>query len=412
MGRQGLVRLFWLALGLAAWGCATTDNTINKSDGLAGKPTPVSASKNTQASAAENQTIVQTSAKESSEAPARGQKPDEAARPRRKRSENAEAPFKLTGEAAKARPVAEIVAAVNQTPIFDDEVRTSTPSLHGAQSQQEYNKAFKEGLDHIIGREAVLQEAFGNLEKGGKQGQRIIQQLNDEAEKSFENNYVQPLIKRYHLHSREELAAAMESQNVSLDMLRHIQMREWLFMQYVLTRINPLLEQVGYRDILKYYDGHPEEFRVAESVDWQDIYVECSLHSSQQDARRWAEHLADRIRKGEDFLAISREFDNGECKLRKGEGVGHLRGKIDPPALEAPLFQMNEGEVRVLETTYGFHIVRVVKHQKAGPMPFDADVQKRIHGKLKNEMIATEVKRYVKNAQKKSAVWKDPRYGP
>jgi hypothetical protein len=397
-------------LGLAAWGCATTDAALLK-PAAAGAPGSTAASGGP-ASSSESPTIIQTSAKENADSPVRGQKPDKAA-DRRPTSAYAEAPLKLTGEAAQARPVAVIVAAVNQVPIFDEEVKTALAGVvQPGGSQEQYNEAFKKALEHIIDREAVLQEAFANLEKGGKQGQLIIQKLNEEAEKSFEQNYLSPQLKRFHMHSREELAAAMETQNVSLDVIRRLQTREWLFQQYLVTRLESLLQQVGYRDIVKYYDGHPEEFQVAESVDWQDIYVESDLHSSRAEARRWAEHLAGRIRQGEDFLTLSKEYDNGDSRHRKGEGEGHLRGKIDPPALEAPLFEMSEGDVRVIEMGNGFHIVRLVKHQKAGPMPFDADVQKKIYIKLRNELFQGEMKRYVKKLTKSCAVWRAPPWGP
>jgi hypothetical protein len=387
---QGLQRLSWLALGLAACGCATDAAVVNKtqpnppaSQAGAAPPTP----------AGPAGAIVQTSAKEATENPVRAQKPEPA-------------PVALTGEAAQAHPVAVICAAVNGHPIFDEEVRTAAGgALLQAPTQEDYQKAFQASLKHIVARELVLQEAFAHLEKGGKQGRLIIDKLNEEADKSFEQGWMRAIMKSHHLHGREELKTLLEKEHVSLEVFRRIQTREWLFHQYLLSRLEPQMQQIGHRQIVAYYEGHPEEFRLAEAVDWQDLYVACSAHRSREDARRWADHLAARIQRGEDFQTLSREYDNGESRIRKGAGQGHEHGEIDPPSLEEPLFGMKENEVRVIEMPSGFHIVRVVKHQKAGPMPFDADVQKKINLKLKNEVWKNEMKRYVNALWVKSAIW-------
>src|SRR5262249_30562844 len=140
----------------------------------------------------------------------------------------------------------------------------------------------------------------------------------------------------------------------------------------------------GHAQVLKYYETHPEEFQVPDSVDWQDMFISLNKQGktwTPQDARRFAEVLAERVRKGEDFAKLCEVHDDGESLLRHADGQGHKRGEIADhysEAVEKALFEMREDQVTVLAVDGGFRVVRVVKRQHAGPLPFDEKVQKQI----------------------------------
>ena len=56
-----------------------------------------------------------------------------------------------------------------------------------------------------------------------------------------------------------------------------------------------------------------------------------------------------------------------------------------------------------MELETGFHVVRLVKRQHAGRMPFDEKVQKQIRDKLRNQVFQREMKRLV-DSLKRTAV--------
>src|SRR5262249_59808015 len=97
--------------------------------------------------------------------------------------------------------------------------------------------------------------------------------------------------------------------------------------------------------------------------------------------------------------------DAGESgRFRKGEGQGHKHGEIFPHEAEPLLFQMHDGDIEIVERPRGFHVVRLVKRQYAGPIPFDAKVQKEIRDKLRNVVFAREKESIVKELKRKAVI--------
>ena len=101
------------------------------------------------------------------------------------------------------------------------------------------------------------------------------------------------------------------------------------------------------------------------------------------------------MRQGEDFAKLSEQYDDGDSRYRKGEGIGRKHGEIKPPEVEATLFSLKEGDIAILEQPSGFRIVRVLKRQFAGLKPFDEKTQKLIKDKIRGEIMDREIKRLV-----------------
>src|SRR5436305_1517953 len=67
--------------------------------------------------------------------------------------------------------------------------------------------------------------------------------------------------------------------------------RKFIAMEYRRTRIEPHLSRIGHLQIAAYYQGHPEEFKVDDTVVWQDLFIAAVKHPSRDAARSFAESL-------------------------------------------------------------------------------------------------------------------------
>src|SRR5262249_3951792 len=104
---------------------------------------------------------------------------------------------------------------------------------------------------------------------------------------------------------------------------------------------------------------------------------------------------------------LCKVHDDGESLLRHAEGQGHKRGEIAAhysEVVEKALFEMREDQTTVIEVDGGFRIVRVVKRQQAGQLPFDEKVQKQIKNKLQSDIFQREVKFYVNELKRKAVI--------
>ncbi|HTU90282.1 MAG TPA: peptidyl-prolyl cis-trans isomerase [Gemmataceae bacterium] len=315
-------------------------------------------------------------------------------------------PVDRPAEVEHANPAATIRAVVNGELILDEEVVLScVAQLRAARTPQEHKEIIKQAVEVLIDREVVLQDAFGKMKRGGKQGEAFLKEIQKITDQEFDKRWMRPTMKDKHINSRAELAALMRQSGMSLETFCRWWERNYMCQQFLTAHVEPLITRIGHTEISEYYNSHSDEYTQPDSVDWQDIFLNAGRHASRAAARQFAEALVQRVRQGEDFANLSVEFDDGESgHFRKGAGHGHKRGEIFPPEAEPMLFQMHEGDMEIIECSHGFHIVRLIKRQYAGLIPFDAKVQKEIRDKLRNIVFMREKESVIKDLRRKAVI--------
>ena len=301
-----------------------------------------------------------------------------------------------------------VVATVNGEAILEEELKAVTyDALRRLDGVPEPERSKRQGevlsqaLNGLIEREVVVQDA---LERLGHGGPKNVEKIWDMVHKDFEKSWLGPIKAQFKIKSDDEFKAFLKTQGVSFTMAKRQWERQRLMEMYLQNRVFPTVDKIGHMELVDYYERHPEEFKVEDSVEWQDLFIAAAKHASREAARRFAESLAQRVRQGEDFAKLSEQFDDGDGKLRRGEGIGRKRGEVKPPEAEPLLLSLNDGDVALLEQPHGFHVVRVVKRQRAGTMPFDEKTQKLIKDKLRMEILQRESKRLVTELKRKAVI--------
>ncbi len=347
---------------------------------------------------------------------AAGSGPAGQARSQKPESENNVTPVSLLSTpperpaelAALGRSAARIQASVNNEAILDEEVRTTTmqemrlvEQLPEPERSRKRAEVWKHGLDQLIEREVVIQDAVARLTE--RKNLKALDKLREAAGKEFEK-HLDKMRSTIGIKNEEDFKTFLNSQGMPLPVLRRQWERNFMANEYLSSRAFPLIDKIGHAQVVEYYEGHPEEFLVPDSVQWQDLFVSASRHASREAARRFAEVLAARARQGEDFLKLSAQFDNGDSALRNGDGLGSKHGEISPPEAETFLFAAREGDVGVIELASGYHVVKLVKRVHAGPLPFDEKLQRQIRDKLKGEVFQREKRRIVVELKRKAVI--------
>ncbi len=181
--------------------------------------------------------------------------------------------------------------------------------------------------------------------------------------------------------------------------------------------------EVGDEAIQAYYDERSEEFRSPETVDFSYVelrrdelarqvevsdealreYYEQSRSRFLQDEQRRARHilieagddeakaeeqataLAARVRAGEPFADLARDYSADGGTAGQGGDLGLLPQSQLPGALGDAIFSMREGEVAgPVRSEFGFHVIRLDDIQQGGPLPF-ADVRGELERELRAE---------------------------
>jgi parvulin-like peptidyl-prolyl isomerase len=318
-----------------------------------------------------------------------------------------------SSELTNSQSAARILATVNGAPIFYEEVQaTSFQILADVERRPEPERSIrrrevlKDALDQLIERELIIQDAVSRLKKAGK---NTLDRLKEGANKEFDKRWVRAIKLGNHLKSDEELQELLRKQGLSLDMIRRQWTRQFMMTEYLRSRIGPYLDKISHEEMLEYYEKHAEEFKIDDAVEWQDIFISANTpRQPQRDraaARKLAEELVARARNGADFVALGKQYDDGDSTLRNGMGIGRKRGEIQPSQIEPFLFRMPEGEVGpVVEVTNGYHVIRLVKREYEGKRPFDEAVQKEIHNKLRGDIFGREAKKIVTELRRKAVI--------
>jgi parvulin-like peptidyl-prolyl isomerase len=292
-----------------------------------------------------------------------------------------------------------IRAWVNGQPIFEEELRQAAGGamngllkLPEPQRSEESMKLMNAVMDRIIDQEVLYQDAVKRLKQASPNSLDKLTEFVD-----FEFNKTLKKMRDAGVSERE----ITEVEPIARRMMR----RELIATEYARTLIKPMVERVGLDEIRDYYEAHKNEFLTVDRIEWQDIFIRLNANLlTAESAKHFGEDLINRCRTPDDFNQLM-VYNEGPTKNSGGEGVGNLRGQIQPPELEAALFKLRQGEIGpVIPLATGVHLIRVTKREYAGQKPLDYGVQKAVRKKLENERADREYTRMVRELRARATI--------
>lgn len=186
---------------------------------------------------------------------------------------------------------------------------------------------------------------------------------------------------------------AQEAREAGLDQDPLVKERIELAVDKLLAevRIEHLIEEAPQPDFealaREYYQANPDQFQIPEQVHASHILIS-TAERSEEEARARAEKVLDLVRQGEkSFSELAVEYSDDPSVTQNRGDLGFFgRGKMVKPFEEAAFGLENPGDISPLvETQFGFHIIRLEEHQPAGKLSF---------AKVKEKLIEQEKQKY------------------
>ncbi len=152
--------------------------------------------------------------------------------------------------------------------------------------------------------------------------------------------------------------------------------------RYVVVDSARVREQVKVtrEDLQSFYTQRQEQYRMAESVDVRHILIKTPEagadgkvdEKGMAEARAKAEGILQQLRKGAKFEEVARKQSEDPGSAEDGGLYKDVtRGRM-VPEFEQAAFTLEPGKISdLVKTSYGFHILRVEKHQQAGLRTLD-----------------------------------------
>lgn len=143
------------------------------------------------------------------------------------------------------------------------------------------------------------------------------------------------------------------------------------------------------------YQANPERFKADEAVRVSHVLVS-TKDRGEDEARARADMALKAAREGQDFAQIVSEFsDDPSAKVNGGDLGFFGRNQMVKPFEDAAFSLTKPGELSdVVQSQFGFHIIRFVERRPAGLRPFDevrpsiiASEQDKFRTKVVNQLI-------------------------
>jgi peptidyl-prolyl cis-trans isomerase C len=177
--------------------------------------------------------------------------------------------------------------------------------------------------------------------------------------------------------------------------------------------INNLIEtqiaskvSVSETEVKKFYDENPDKFKLPESVRASHILIGTDAKATEEDkkkAREKAEIILKKVKGGEDFAKAAKENSTCPSAAQGGDLGSFSKGQM-VPAFESAAFALNPGEISdVVETQFGYHIIKSVEKQPARTVTFD-EAKPKIQEFLKGQKIRKDISAYVEKLRKEGKV--------
>ena len=169
--------------------------------------------------------------------------------------------------------------------------------------------------------------------------------------------------------------------------------------------------KVTEKEAKAYYDKNPDLFKSPEQVKARHILIQVPKEASEEDKKKLkekADEVLKKVKAGEDFTKLAAEYSDDPGTKSKGGELGFFSKGSMVPAFEQAAFSLKPGEVsELVETEFGFHVIKVDEKKEAVSEPFDT-IKEKVTQQVLREKQEAKVTEFVEQALKKAKVSMNP----
>jgi peptidyl-prolyl cis-trans isomerase C len=181
--------------------------------------------------------------------------------------------------------------------------------------------------------------------------------------------------------------------------------RDLAIAYFINTKIAPDIK-VSEEEIKKFYEQNPDKFRQEETVRASHILIGID-NKSGIEAKRAARQKADKLHKelvnGADFATLAKE--NSTCpSSTQGGDLGYFgKGRMVPQFEQAAFALQPGGLSDVVETQFGYHIIKLTDRKKAEGIPLSV-AKDKIENYLRLQKTNAAIETFVGEARKTAKI--------
>ena len=203
----------------------------------------------------------------------------------------------------------------------------------------------------------------------------------------------------------EDYKKGLQEQGLNEKDLRELIRRNVIIENHVEQVVVPK-QTVTDAEVKAFYDKNPETFTQPEQVRASHILITLDAKATDADKKKAKEKvdgLLKQIKAGADFAKLAQE-NSGCPSSKQGGDLGYFgKGQMVKP-FEETAFAMKPGEVSgVVETQFGYHIIKLTERKAPSKVAFD-DVKAKIADSLKRKKVSEAINATLEDAKKKAKI--------
>lgn len=288
----------------------------------------------------------------------------------------------------ESSPVLAVVNAAsikqNAVDTYVEFLKNQEPTSVPADDTPEFKTLQTNILDSLIVLNVL--ENYGN-----KNNFKVTQKEIDDA--------YQNIVKNYPSESdlEKDLVAKKISKNFLMDQIKSQVLRDKIF-----TDVTKNVT-VTDAEVKKYYDDNKETlFKVPEQIQVSHILIKFNVPEGQELTEQLKKEAYDKIKavqeklkSGEDFAALAKSYSEDTASKENGGDIGLISAGQTIKEFEDAAFALKVGEVSdIVETTYGYHLIKVTDHKDAYIKDF-SEVTDTIKSYLLNSKQTGEWEKFI-----------------
>jgi peptidyl-prolyl cis-trans isomerase C len=203
-----------------------------------------------------------------------------------------------------------------------------------------------------------------------------------------------------------EYTSALSQRQMTPDRLATDIREQIAAMKLVETEVAPTVS-VGDNEVKEFYEKNPDRFKQPEAVQTSHILIrvpEKATDAVRKKVRADAERVRAAAFRGEDFAALAKQHSQDQGSAVRGGDLGFVTRGQTVPAFEEAAFSMKPGQIsQVVETTFGFHVLKVGEHREARTVPLD-EVRTQVVEFLKQQQMQEKTTGYIEKLKAKGKV--------
>jgi len=310
---------------------------------------------------------------------------------------NATAANKPGAPAEPAKPVPQtlpdVIARVNGETVTRKEIEDYVQNLEGRAGgpipAEQRDRIYRGIIDQLVGYKLLSQEA--KARKVAVPDADVDARI-DAVKKQFpsEDLFMQTLIDR----------------KLTLDQMKNDARRDLAISKMIEGEIAPRVA-LKPSQVEDFYKNNPERFKQPETVRASHILIripEGASDAERAEAKTKAEKVLKDLKAGKDFAALAKQHSQDPGSAANGGDLGVFpKGQMVGPFNDVA-FTLKPGATSgLVETQFGYHIIRVAEKQPERTVPLE-EVRPKIEQYLQNLNRENETEAFVKSLRAKGKV--------